>query len=319
MPPLLYLAHDDVLRCALTPPDIADAVRAAFLAQAAGSALTAPSLQLRLPDRNFVAKGAVLADAGVAVMKWFGNVAHNDRRGLADYNPTLVVNDLATGLPVALMDGAWVTAVRTAAISVVAAGLLARPDAATLGIVGCGRQGAAHLDALRRHFPLRSITLHSRSRASAERLADVARSQGLAAQVTSDARAAVEGQDIVVSAITRHSERTGFLRGEWLEPGAFTSMVDMGFAFDAGSMAAIDFLVSDELDSATRRSRERLNFTGEFHTDLASLVANPSLAAARADRRNALIFAGAGLADAAAAAAVYRRARERGIGVELER
>lgn len=323
MPDLLYLSHQDVLRCDLSAHEVADAVREAFLARAAGRAVSAPTLHLPLsnaprPDK-FSAKAAALHGAGFAVLKWYGVMAGNAARGLPEYLPTVLLNDLATGEPLAVIDGEWITAERTAAISSVAARLLAPPDAKRLGIVGCGRQGAAHLAALRQVLPIEQVTLYSRSRASAEALAEAAERQGLRARIVDEPREAVEGQDVVVSAISKHAECTGFLRSEWVRKGGFAIAVDMAYAWAQESLLGFDFLVTDELDPATRRSRESLNFNGTFDTDLAGLVARPALSGPRDKQRQALVFAGNGLADAAVAALVYLRARTLGLGTHLPR
>jgi len=104
------------------------------------------------------------------------------------------------------------------------------------------------------------------------------------------------------------------LRTEWLAPGAFVSMVDMGHAWVESTLRDFDRLVTDEYEPAKRCTHEPLRFTGPFYADLETLLAAPPAGGAG---RSALIFAGSGLADAATAAAVYRVARERGIGTEL--
>ncbi len=319
MPPLRYLSHADVLECALTPPEVAEAVREAFLARARGGVLTTPTLHLRQPERSFAAKAALLSAQGVAAVKWYGNVPGNAARGLADYNPLVLLNDVDTGLALAVMDGAWLTAARTAALSAVAAGVLARRDAARLGIVGCGRQGAANFEALRHHYPLREVTLYSRSRSSAERLAQTVRAHGIATRVVDTARDAVTEQDIVVSAISRDAAPNSFLRSEWVRKGGFVSAVDMGLAWASETFSGFDFLASDEVDPQTRRSPERLNFQGSFDADLATLLAHPAVAGPQEKGRLAFVFAGSGLADAAVAAEVHRRAAERNIGTLLTR
>lgn len=94
-------------------------------------------------------------------------------------------------------------------------------------------------------------------------------------------------------------------------------MVDMGFAWVRESLAGFDTLVTDEFDAGTRRSRETLNYAGTFDADLAGVLAQPLLAGTPARQRQALVFAGAGLADAAVAAALYRRAVQQDAGVPL--
>lgn len=325
LPPLLYLGPAEVERCALTPAEAAAAVREAFLARSAGQAVTAPNLHLPLPGRKFTAKAALLPPGpggdALAVLKWYGNVPGNGARGLAEYNPVLLVSDIESGLPLALLDGDWITRARTAALSVTAASVLASAEARRLGIVGCGRQGLAHLEAFAAAWPIEEVTLHSRGAAGVQRLAERAGALGLRVCCTDQPRAAVSGQDIVVSAINRPvgGKPADLLRAEWLSAGGFAAMVDMGVAWVSESMSSFDTLATDELEPGRRRTREALNYTGEFDADLAGLLTQPQLASQKGRLRQAFIFAGAGLADAAVGAAVYRRALERGVGHRLPR
>jgi ornithine cyclodeaminase/alanine dehydrogenase-like protein (mu-crystallin family) len=319
METLLYLSEADVARCAPRAVDVAAAVHDAFAARARGRAHAAPNLHIRLSDRHFSAKAAVLQERDVAVVKWYGNVPANRGRALPDYQPLLLVNDLADGAPLAVLSGGWITAARTAAITTVAAGVLCDDAADTLALVGCGRQAAAHLDALAARYPLQRVSLYSRGSAGAQRLAAVARARGLEAVVTDDPRRAVADSRIVVSAISRDARDGRFLRTEWIDKGAFVSMVDLGLAWAPETFDCFDYLVTDEYDAATRNTCEPLAFQGPFDADLAALVAGGVSVGVRNRQRSALIFAGSGLADAAAAMAVYTRARERGVGTTLPR
>lgn len=304
-------------RCALPPAAVADAVRSAYVARAQHRAHGGANLHIRLAGRHYSAKAAVLDDAGIAAVKWYGNVEANEQRGLPAYQPMVMLNDAATGTPLALLDGAWITSVRTAAVTAIAARQLAGDAADSLAIVGCGRQGAAHLAALASQFPLRDVALYSRSRASAEGLAQRATALGLAATVAATPRDAVDGRALVVTTTSRDPQRPGLLRTEWLQPGAFVSMADMGHAWEADTLRDFDCLVTDEYDGATRCTQEPLRYAGPFDADLETLLAQSEPSSDARCGRSALIFAGSGLADAAVAAAVYRVARERGIGTML--
>lgn len=316
-PSLRYLGPEAVAACGITPAEMTDAVAQAFAAKGAGRARTGERLSLRAPgEANFTAKGGVLDEAGLAVVKWYGYIPHNrDRTGLPDFSPLLLVSDTANGLPLALMDGHWLSAVRTAAISCAAARVLARPDARRVGFVACGAQAHSHLEALQAQFPLTHIRAHSRSRASAERLAERARALGLHAQVEDDAHAVLEDADIVVTSVPRESEPRNFLDARRVPPGCYVAMACMGFSWDVATLGTFEVLATDDYDPATHRSNEKLAFGGPFHAEIAQLLAAPR--AHDGTRRSALLFAGSGLADAAAAALIYRRAIERGLGQPL--
>jgi ornithine cyclodeaminase/alanine dehydrogenase len=256
----------------------------------------------------FLASPGVLGK--VAGVKWVG-VADNRERRLPHIAGTIVLSDAATGMPLAIMDARWITQVRTAAISAVTARRLARADSAAIGFIACGVQARAHLSALRRHFRLTRVRAYSRSLRTAEAFAAEARAQGLEAQAVAEPRRAVEGMDIVVTTTPVVPPTEPFLDAAWLSPGAFTSMVDLGFSWQAASLVALDRLVTDDIAQA---GSERLPATKAFAGEVADLVAGRLPARADASERTALVFAGIGLADVAVAAALHAKALERRIG-----
>jgi ornithine cyclodeaminase/alanine dehydrogenase len=314
---VIYLSHADVLRCALTPDEITCGVEEAFRAKALGRAAASRRLSLAAGVASFTAKAGVLLDQEYAAVKWYGYVADNARRGLPDFSPMVILSALDTGLPLAVMDGRWITAVRTAAITTAAAGILAKADSRTVGFVACGTQAQANLSALHARFELERVVAYSRKRETAERFAAKARERGLAAEVADDPRHVLKEADIVVTSVPPYSEPTRFLDAADVRENAFVSMVDLGYAWDADRLGAFDVIITDDLEPGTRKSGEKLNYQGEFSADLGELLVEPRRWSGHGTRRSALIFAGSGLADAAAATAVYRRALADGIGHKL--
>lgn len=102
--------------------------------------------------------------------------------------------------PEAAIDGAALTAIRTAAVSGLATRHLARPDAARLVVFGAGTQARSHLDAMRAVRPVERVTVVSRTKARAEDLAGAAREMGL--EATTDTPEAVAEADLVCTCTT---------------------------------------------------------------------------------------------------------------------
>jgi 1-piperideine-2-carboxylate/1-pyrroline-2-carboxylate reductase [NAD(P)H] len=111
----------------------------------------------------------------------------------------VVVFDVATGERKLILDGPTVTARRTAAVSLLAAELLARVAEGPMLIVGAGAQGRAHLEAFAQGLPLAQVFIASRSAASAQALARYARTLGLQASVVADADKAVAECPLIVT------------------------------------------------------------------------------------------------------------------------
>ncbi len=277
--------------------------------RAAGRAVMKPKLSLHAPGGALFLASAGVLSAAYAGVKWVG-VADAAASRLPHIAGTVLLNDAETGMPVAILDARWITGVRTAAITAVAARRLARPESARIGFIACGLQARAHLAALRPHFPLATLRAYSRRLSTAQALAEEARAQGLAAAVE-DPRAAVAGMDIVISSTPVVPPTPPFLDAAWLEAGCFASMVDLGLSWISESLPALDLVVTDNIVQA---GTERLAYPEPYHGEVAELVAGSLSGREGPTQRNALVFAGLGLADVAVAAAVYEWAKERSIG-----
>ena len=88
-----------------------------------------------------------------AGIKWVSGYPENFKRGLPYITGLLILNDVETGIPYAVMDCAWITAYRTGAASALAAKYLARPESKTAGILACGVQGRTNLLSAERAVP----------------------------------------------------------------------------------------------------------------------------------------------------------------------
>ncbi len=92
-----------------------------------------------------------------AAVKWLSSFRKNPLRGLPAISALDLLTDTATGMPLALLDGTSVTNMRTGGHAAVGAKFLARPDSATLAIIGCGNEGRTHLACLADLFDLREV------------------------------------------------------------------------------------------------------------------------------------------------------------------
>ena len=157
--------------------------------------------------------------AGVKVVSVYPD---NAARGLPSVQGLYVLLDAATGAPLAVMDGTSLTRWRTGAASALAAGYLARPDAATLTMVGTGAL-APHLVAAHGWArPLREVRVWGRDPAKARALAARLDAPGRRVVPVSDLERAVREADIVSCATLA---RDPLIRGEWLRPGAHLDLV----------------------------------------------------------------------------------------------
>jgi ornithine cyclodeaminase len=229
-----------------------------------------------------------------------------------------------TGEPLALVNATAVTENRTAAVSAVATGLLARPGAAELAIIGTGVQARAHARALAATRPLTGIRIAGRDPARAGQVAaELAGQLGLPVTACPTAREAVAGAGIVVTATTSPSP---VLRREWLSAGthvnAVGACVPRDREIDTATMAEAA-VFADSRESAS-------NEAGDYLLAQAEGVANPvraelgelltGTAPGRAGDDELTVFESLGLAaeDLAAASHVYAKARRLGAGTEAD-
>ena len=140
MPELALFEHDTVLE-AISPAEAVELVRDGFVRHAGGEWVMPPKVYLDSPPhgdfRAMPARGA-----GLAILKWATSFPQNPARGLSVVNGVICVSDAGTGAMTALVNVEAVTALRTGAVAAVAAQELAREDARTVGIIGCGVHGS---------------------------------------------------------------------------------------------------------------------------------------------------------------------------------
>ena len=122
-----------------------DLVEETYAALAAGRVELPPKPGVHPRENSFIhAMPAYLADQDVAALKWVSGYPGNKARGLPYISGLLVLNDAETGLPLAVMDAAEITAARTAAASGVCIRRWAPDGWSTAAILGCGEQGRFH-------------------------------------------------------------------------------------------------------------------------------------------------------------------------------
>ncbi|HQG04315.1 MAG TPA: hypothetical protein PK838_08360 [Thermoleophilia bacterium] len=324
-PTILYLTRDDVAGLGISMAEVVATVDAAFREKGAGRAVAPPKLSLQGEAGAFSqAMAAALPALGGLGVKWLTIVPANAAAGRPTVNGLMVVNDPVDGLPEAVIDASLITAWRTGASVAVAARYLARPDAAAVGVVGCGVQGRAAVDALAVVLPgLRVVRCYDIVAQAAARFASDVRSThpGLAVQVCAAPDEAARGADVVVSAVTM-GDAEPFLGPDTLTDGALAVALDYDAAWSPAAMAACDRFYCDDTAQvlATKAHGPRLQHIPQTVAgDLGGLAVGA--AEGRRDETERLFCMNLGIAieDVATAQLVLARARERGVGLRLPR
>lgn len=295
---------------AIPARDVADAIERMIRGQVEGRAWVAPKSVVTPPDKRYVmATLGVSDDPPVAASKLLVLNLRNSAKGLPDANSLVTLLHSETGVPLAVLEGNWVTAVRTAGLSAVAARRMARPDSRVLGFVGCGVQARSHLDAMCELFPVAEVHAFGRGAANRDALLRAAEALGLKAVAAESTRAAVAVADIVVSSVSvpPHAPPPPFLDAHWVKPGAFVTFVDLAGVWFPESMVALDRIVIDDLAQEKEMPRKLVDpalVTG----DLVGLVTGSVVGRASAAERNGFAFRGVSIGDLAVAALAWQRA-----------
>jgi len=320
MSELLYLSRRDVEEVNLGMREIIAALEAMFREKGLGRVEMPPKPGIHpLPDAFIHAMPAYIPSMRSAGIKWVSGYPQNQARGLPYISGLLVLNDPETGFPTAVMDCAWITAMRTGAATAVAAKHLARPDSSSVGILACGVQGRSNLEALACAFEITQVRAFDTAPGVARRFADELGTElGIRIEVVESPRAAVEGMDIVVTSgpILKHPHPA--IEAGWLKPGGFGSLVDFDSYWQGPALAEADRIATDDIaQMGYYRSVGYFSQTPEPYADLGEIVAGLKPGRASASERTLAINLGIALDDMAVAPLVLRRAREKGIGTLL--
>ncbi|MEM9342926.1 MAG: ornithine cyclodeaminase family protein [Pseudomonadota bacterium] len=300
----LYLSDETLAALDIPLPSIADAIEAALHQKAGDTLVTAPKSALLPGGGRYMM--TTLAVGDYTVVKTAAVSPDNPSRDLPAINGAILILDAETGLLRAVLDANWITAVRTAALSVVAARRLADPAASTLALIGTGVQASSHLAAFAAEFPLTTIYAYGRGRANTDRLCREAQAMGLTAHAPDSAEQALTGADIVVTSVTLNYEIKPFLEVGWLTPGAFAAITDLAIPWHDAGLAAFAPLVVDDRAQEAESPRPMVPANAITH-DLTELVTGPA-PSRPTHSPTAFAFRGMALGDYAAAALAYETA-----------
>ena len=310
-----YLSRADVGAVGLSGLEVIDILEAAFRAKRAGQVEMPPKVGVHpRPDAFIHAMPAYLSGTDTVGVKWVAGYPDNQELGLPYIHGLLVLTEAATGRPLAVMDATWITEIRTAAASMLGIRALAESPVEAIGIVGCGRQGSAHLELAREVFPgLAHVTLFDRHPERAEGLAAAA--APLETRVASSPEEIGEGAQVVITtaAIVREPERP--LGRDQLAGASVACAVDFDAMLSEQLFEDAALFVVD--DVAQYRHYKGQGYFAGYPDDPIELCDAIAPGAAHPAGLRVRVPLGLALEDVAVAAEVHRRASDSGAGTEL--
>ena len=319
---LLYLSNADVAAIGLTMAEIVESLELTFRAKGEGRTEMPPKPGIHPGGGdNFIhAMPAYIPDLKSAGVKWVAGFPQNPQKGLPYVTGLLIFNDVDTGLPLAVMDCAWITAMRTGAATAVSAKYLARPESSVVGVLGCGVQGRSNVEALKVLFPLKEVRAYDVKAETVQRYADEI-SSGLDLEVVpaETPREAVSGCDIVVTAGPILKQPHATIQAGWLDEGAFASLVDYDSYWHPDAIAqAAKFCTDDIPQLQLYRQMGYFQQIPEVHADLGELASGQKPGRQTPQERTMTANLGLAIDDMAVAPLLYQRSLEREIGVWLD-
>ena len=317
---LLYLSRADIERLDLSMARIVEVVEDSLVQKGSGNVEMPPKPGIHTRPGAFIhAMPAYIRTTGAAGLKWVGGYPGNSARGLPYITGLMILNDPESGIPLAVMDATWITAVRTGAATGVAARHLARGDSLTAAILGCGVQGRSNLEALTVVLPeLRDVRVYDARLEAAHTFArECVKRHELTCTVCASPRQATQTADVVVTAGPMPSPPAPVIEPDWFADGVFVCVLDFDAYVTPAAFHAADLLVTDDVAQLDYyRSVGYFKGLPAGLSDLGDVVRGTG-GRRREAQRIISVNLGLGAEDVATAQLIYTSALDQGVGTVL--
>jgi 2,3-diaminopropionate biosynthesis protein SbnB len=324
----LYLSQKDVRATGVDMKLALRAVENAFRLHHRGEVLLPHKTVLDMDERRRGRGNAMPAYVGGAYrafgIKWIAGFPGNPARyGLPRATGLTILNDAEKGIPLAVMDCTLLSAMRTGAVTGVGARALARPDSASVAMIGAGIQARTQLEALKEVLPLLAeVRAFDVRREAAEAFAAEVRARhGLEARAVDSPELAVRGADVVVTATVADEP---IVKDAWMKPGSFFAAVGSYQEEEFEVVSRSDLVVVDGLEHVLHRETPVIALMikqglirREQVLELGAILCGERPGRSSAGQRVFFSPIGMAVEDICLSYEVYRLAVERGVGTRL--
>jgi len=314
----LLLTESDV-RAILTMPLALELVETSFRRLEGGAAVSHPRRRLQIPGKTILNYMA----ASDAASGYLGLKIYSIARGAARF--VIPLFRAETGEMVALIEADYLGQMRTGAASGVAAKVMARQNARTVGIIGTGLQARTQLEAVAYARKVAVIRAFGRDAQRREKFAkEMTERLGLPVRPVSSAEEAVRSADIVITSTT---SKTPVLEGQWIEPGMHISAIGSNFAekreIDVEAVRRCDVIAADSVEQSKIEAGDLIQAFGGDESrwtvvhEFAAIVTGKVPGRTGAEQVTLFKSNGIAIEDVVVAGKVYEIARERGMGRDV--
>jgi len=310
---MLYLSQEDVLDIGLPLEEVISLVEEGLREHGLGRVENPPKPGIHSKTNSFIhAMPAYFRRLGIGGIKWVSGYPDNRRLGLPQILGLIVLNDMETGVPTAVMDCRWITAVRTAAVTAVTAKYCAREDTESLGVIGCGVQGRYNLLALKQTVPtLSHVKIYDINPGAMERYrVEMSEKAEVEITVCADAESTAKNSDMILTA-TQRLEKP-IIRDEWFERGCLGFGLEASRAWHGDAILNADKFITDDWEQTRRFAQQGAFPDGlpELYAELGTIVCGAKPGREDDGERILAINIGLALEDIMVASRIYEIARD---------
>ena len=325
----LYLTQADVRATGVQMPVVMDAVEDSFRLHHQGKTILPYKTVLDMGERERGRSNAMPSYVGGEYdafgIKWLAGFPHNPRlHGLPRATGFYILNDSQKGIPLAIMDCTWLSAMRTGAVTGVGAKYLARPNSRSVAIIGAGVQARTQLEALKVALPgLKKVRAFDIRPEAAEAFAsEMSDRLSIDARAVASAEAAVRDADIVVTVTVADDP---IVKDAWMKPGSLFAAVGSYQEEEFAVVENSDRIVVDGIEHVLHRGTPVIalmlaqgTIKEEDITELGAIVCGDAPGRERPEERIFFSPIGMGTNDLCVCSRVHQLAVEKGIGTKLE-
>lgn len=315
---MLYLDEPTLQSLDITTQSVIECMERMITGQAGGVVWSNPKSLIQPGDGRYMMSTLSAADdPPYLAAKSIVLNPENPRHGLPQINGSIVLLDSRTGVPVAVLDGNWITAIRTAGASALVARRLARPESRTMAFIGAGVQARSHLGLFADLFPLEQVFIYGRGKPNRLALGKAAEILGFEVRDCKQPKPAILDADIIISSLTLNDMIEPFIKPDWLKPGVFLSSTDCAKPFKPSDLAIFDCIIIDDIQQEATMVNPMLP-KNLISGDLFSLVPGRTQVRNNQQERCAFVFRSVAIGDLALSALAYETARKLGVGLQLD-
>lgn len=276
-----------------------------------------------IADR-IIAMPAYLGEPSISGIKWIGSKFSNPtKKNMERASALIILNDPETNFPIAILEGSVISAMRTAAVTVVATEYLAKKGFQHLSVIGCGLIAKMQINSLLEQFDhIKNVHLFDLDLQKAEMFGKEMqqRFSHVVFQIHQSAQSAVENAEVLVTCTVTDQP---YIKAEWIQKGTFVSNISI-MDIEKEAFLRADKVVVDDWDQSNREKKiiNQLVLEGKFskemlHAELGDIITNKK--AGRETDEEIIILNPMGMAieDISCAYEIYKKARQEKIGTTL--